>query len=254
MKSLILSITMVASLASLSLADQWVFDPPVEQVAGDSQAWVIPLAKKQVIFFTSQTSYDCLKIQMQYFPLLREVGWAVSEDESAQVRIVDVKRNPDLWQRYGSEKDGLPQFVTVYDGEVIRSLRKGCATPMDQWGVGWLYHGVDERPEPKRERVTADSNGIYPVRGSWWSVEGHWNASKSYVIHHLLTSPNHTRLRPYADQIRRLSRVEAHSLHSDDHERRVNWSSLRGQDRKVSINILSLVKPSRERPYSHCPT
>lgn len=253
MKYLILSILLIISTASRSFADNWVFDPPAEQISGDGQSWVIPRAKKQVIFFTSKVSYDCLKIRHQYFPPLREVGWTVSEDKLAQVRIVDIKRNPDLWRRYGSEKDGVPQFVTVYDGEVLRSLHKGCATPMDQWGVGWLYHGVDERPEPKRERVTADSNGIYPVRGSWWSVEGNWNASRSFVIHHLLTSPNHTRLRPYAERIRKLSRVEAQSLHSDDHENRVRWSALR-TEKKVTVNILSLVRPSSERSSHHCPT
>lgn len=210
--------------------DGWVFG----ELHAKRSSWVLPRASKRVIFFTADWCIECRTIKQNELPKLEKKGWSIGENSSAQIQVVDIDDNPELWRKHGSQPDGLPQFVCVYDGQVVRSLRAGCATPMDAWGIGWTYFGMDERPTPKREPVTADSNGVYPVRGSWWSVEGVWNADRGYVINHLLTSSNHTRLQQYADQIRKLSRVEAHSLHSDDHENRVDWSALRGEKQLVS--------------------
>lgn len=221
--------------ASLQAQD-WVFGDSSELVLSsrDKQSWVLPFEDKRVLFFTADWCVQCQTIKAQQLPKLREAGWSVGESHDATIQVINIDENPELWQKHGSQPDGLPQFVCLYGDQVVRSLRAGCATPMDAWGISWVYKGVDERPEPKREPVTADSNGIYPVRGNWWSVEGVWNADRDYVINHLLTSPNHPTLRPHADRIRKLSRVEAHSLHSDDHEGRVDWAALRGEKKLVS--------------------
>ena len=220
------SLILLLILTSSTFASGWVFDSPskkTEWVLSKSSnlEWVVPVSDRQVLFFTAEWCAACKVIKNIELKALKDAGWRVGEAETDAVRVIDIEKNPNLWKQYGSEEDGLPQFVCIYDGEVIRSLRSGCSTPMDAYGISWTFKGVDERPEPKRLPVTVDNNGEYPIRGNWWSVEGNWNASRREVIKHLLESPNHRELRPYGSMIKRMSRAEAHSLHSDHHEGRV---------------------------------
>jgi len=255
------TITIWLVLASSVLAQDGVLPTSSDWVLPKTEStWVIPQARKEVIFFSAEWCVNCKVIKKEVLPVLIDAGWKVGTSEDSEIRIVDIDKSPELWKQYGSEADGLPQLVCVYDGEVIRALRSGCSTPQDEWGIGWLYKGRDERPEPKRELVTARTSHAYPLRGSWWSVNGDWRATRGEVINHLLTSPTHTleknengdwvesRLMQHRAKIKRMSRAEAQSLHSDHHENRVDWVRLESE------RVTLLQKVQRKVQQQLCPT
>lgn len=153
---------------------------------------------------------------------LQRKGWRVGEQPEDQFQIVDVDAS-DLDERLGI--DAVPAYVKVEDGRIVRQFRRGCSEPLDAWALGRLYTGRDQRPEPKRAPVTAATTGQYPLRGNWWSVDGQWNAIKAVLIAHL-TGGEH-RGKFDRDWLQSLSRAELHSLHSDDHEGRLQRRHVR---------------------------
>lgn len=88
-----------------------------------------------------------------------------------------------------------------------------------------------DNPQPKTAKPSARQG--YPVRGAWWTHPGD-------VYSHLISSHGY-----HPEYVRTLSRAEAESLHSDDHEGRV-----KGNPPKARRNTTMLPLMMR----SYCPT
>ena len=77
--------------------------------------------------------------------------------------------------------------------------------------------GDDETAEGVRE-------GGYPTRTSWWTV-GKKHPEKEGMVTHLSGGPHKKKFD--LAWLETLTRDELHSLHSDDHEKKVNWGYAR---------------------------
>lgn len=99
-----------------------------------------------------------------------------------------------------------------------------------------------------REPTAADrqSRVCYRVRGGWWTVGpiAPGRATIDQVINHLHSAPQHRGKFDLA-WLRSLTIAELHSLHSDDHEGRINWAS---------VQRPQAVAQSRPLQRTNCPT
>lgn len=155
------------------------------------------------------------------FEILKKRGWKVGPESTNHIQIVDRTRpieadiQPIVAQIPAS--DG-PVVVSIEDGAVVRSFKRGCTTPLDQWTFGWLMTGNDDRPvdfDPEPVKVAATGN--YRLRGNHWSIEGDWNPTRESVARHLRTS--HPGSIQAGWTIESWSLEELRSLHDDIHDR-----------------------------------
>lgn len=150
------------------------------------------------------------------FERLRAVGWRVGLGERDHLRIVTADERRDLVEKLALQS--FPAVVAIHNGEVIRSFRSGCTTPLDEYTFEWMRSGVNYRPasEPLLQPTVAWS-GSYPLRGSHWSVDGSYSPSQSQLLRHL-RGANHAHLIPGDWMIESWSYEELRSLHDDLHE------------------------------------
>src|SRR4029079_12262793 len=110
-------------------------------------------------------------------------------------------------------------------GEIVRSFKDGCTTPLDAWTFGWLLKGKNERPKaPIPEPARVDTTNSYRLRGNHWSVDGDWSPSRDTLVSHL-RSPNHAGQLASNWRIEGWSNEELRSLHDDLHERELGATS-----------------------------
>ena len=151
------------------------------------------------------------------FEKLQSVGWKIGEGEDSHIQIIDRESVPELMDLLKAQE--YPAVACVSDGEIVRSFKDGCSTPLDSWTFGWLLKGISERPQGSiSEAARVETTGNYRLRGNHWTVEGDPNPSKQAVINHL-RGPNHVNsVSPYG-AIENWSTEELRSLHDDIHER-----------------------------------
>jgi hypothetical protein len=160
------------------------------------------------------------------FAWLRSGGWRIGPGPENHIQIVDREAIPDLVRKLAPRE--YPAVACIEDGEVVRSFKSGCTTPLDAWMFDWLAKGVNERPAaPVLEAARVESTGSYPLRGNHWSVEGDWNPSREKVIEHL-RGPNHVAYLQASWHIDAWSYEELRSLHDDLHERYGPWDTSAG--------------------------
>jgi len=151
------------------------------------------------------------------FAGMQAVGWKIGEGPENHLQIVDREAVPDFVVQL--EIKEYPTVVCISDGEIVRSFKEGCTTPLDAWTFGFLLKGKDERPPgsiPEAARV--ESTGSYRLRGNHWSVDGDWNPTRATVISHL-RGPNHGSQVAAGYEIEKWSYEELRSLHDDLHEK-----------------------------------
>ena len=151
------------------------------------------------------------------FEAMQSRGWKIGEGPENHVQIVDREAVADLVRQLDIHE--YPTIACVSDGEIVRSFKSGCTTPLDAWTFGFLLKGENERPPgsvPEAARVK--TTGSYPLRGNHWSVDGDWNPSQERVVSHL-RGPNHASQIAASYQIEVWSYEELRSLHDDLHER-----------------------------------
>jgi hypothetical protein len=113
----------------------------------------------------------------------------------------------------------FPTVACISDGEIVRSFKEGCTTPLDAWTFNFLLTGKSLRPRGAvLEAARVASTGSYPLRGNHWSIEGDWNPSKDRLVGHL-RGPNHGHQITASWSIEVWSYEELRSLHDDLHER-----------------------------------
>lgn len=147
---------------------------------------------------------------------LSQAGWRIGDAPDAQIRI---ETSPIVAHFYGiTEK---PAAIYVEGDDIVRRLGEKCGLKRDAFAIGWLYTGQTQVTHQQTQ------TGRYPLRGHWWSVSGDWKPTRQQVIQHLKTSSQHRGEFP-SEWLDTLSYEEAHSLHSDDHEGRVQWEHVPG--------------------------
>jgi hypothetical protein len=74
------------------------------------------------------------------FERLRKVGWRVGLKPDDHLRIVTDDEVRELVTKL--DLKSFPSVVALHDGEVIRSFRSGCTTPLDEYTFEWMRSGV----------------------------------------------------------------------------------------------------------------
>ena len=76
---------------------------------------------KQILFFTMKGCGPCARFKSSEIPSLKKTGWKVSESKDAMIRILDIAKCPDLWNKYKSS-NSVPQFVLVVNGKRVKTM------------------------------------------------------------------------------------------------------------------------------------
>ena len=175
------------------------------------------------------------------FAALRERGWRIGSGPANHIQIVDAGAIPELVERW--QLPEYPAVICVEHGEILRSYKDGCSTPLDPYTFGWLLKGFDERERPPvAEVIAVDTSGQYPLRGNHWSVDGDWSPTQAELVGHL-RGPNHNTLFPQDWPIEGWSTEELRALHDDLHEQNKPMPLLTGDEESVYV----------ARPYYRAP-
>jgi hypothetical protein len=177
----------------------------------------------RVLFITAKGCERCEKELSRLsnpggeFEVMRSLGWKIGDSEDSHIQIVDRDKIPMLVELLKVRE--YPTVACIENGQIVRSFKEGCTTPLDSWTFGWLLKGQNERPQsaiPEAARVATTGN--YRLRGNHWTLEGDPNPSKQAVLNHL-RGPNHGHAAPAYGALETWSYEELRSLHDDLHER-----------------------------------
>ena len=119
----------------------------------------------------------------------------------------------------GEQNDGGASDGGLSDGadQTASTSSQKTAAKSQSKEVPDAGDGDDESAEGVRE-------GGYPTRTSWWTV-GKKHPEKDGMVTHLSGGPHKEKFD--LAWLETLTRDELHSLHSDDHEKKVNWDYAR---------------------------
>lgn len=173
-----------------------------------------------ILYFTQGKGCPpCVREETVEFPVLKKSGWKIGSSRTAShIRVIDIHENPECAESY--KISVTPTFVLVRIGggvytEIGRKTGFVKAKEIGEWSIKLSGSNQSNVRRP------------YPLRGSnWTGPDGvHQLGSREEAIRHLLYDGEHIGkfTRP---QLSKLSLGELRALHSDDHERRVNWSIL----------------------------
>ncbi len=167
------------------------------------------------------------------FAALRATGWRIGPAADNHIQVVhtrDIAPQISAWRL-----TKFPAIVCVDGEEIVRSFSTGCATPLDAYTFGFLYKGVDERPQPPpTDEVTVETTGHYPLRGNHWSVDWNYAPTQEEVAVHL-RGPNHNELFPQEWEIESWSLEELLALHDDLHEQYRPLPLLTGEEESMYV-------------------
>jgi hypothetical protein len=161
------------------------------------------------------------------FDKMKTRGWKIGAGADNHLQIVDRGEIAELIEKL--QVSEFPTVACVGDGEILRSFKSGCTTPLDMWTFGWLAKGADERPPGAvMETARVASTGSYPLRGNHWSIDEDWSPSREKVVSHL-RGPAHGHSILASWKIEDWSIEELRSLHDNLHEREMAYTSRTGQ-------------------------
>lgn len=155
------------------------------------------------------------------FDQLRSRGWKIGTGPDNHIQLVSKSGNidPEIAAVVATLNPSTgPVVLCVENGEIERSFKSGCTTPLDQWTFGWLMTGDDLRPAAsKLLPAEVPTTGHYKLRGNHWSVSGNWNPTHLQVLQHLRS--DHANALKSEWSLESWSIEELRSLHDDVHER-----------------------------------
>ncbi len=196
---------------------------------GSSKVGLLPGRNPRVLFITMKGCSKCeqelarLSLPGGDFESMRTAGWKIGDSAESHIQIIDQETIPDLVEQLNIRE--FPTVACVNKGEIVRSFKAGCSTPLDVWTFGFLLKGKNERPQAAiPEPIKVATTGHYPLRGNHWSVDGDWNPSPTKLAAHL-RSPNHVTQIAANWEIETWSSEELRSLHDDLHEREMGGVS-----------------------------
>jgi|GEM_PF-1543240 len=150
------------------------------------------------------------------FDTLRSAGWKIGEGPENHLQLLE--RSAVVAVAEKLEPREYPILLCIEGGQIVRSFRSGCTTPLDAWTIAWIAKGINERPEaavPEAARV--ESTGHYPLRGNHWSIDDDFSPSRDKVLSHLRTGVHAPQV-PAQYAIESWSYEELLSLHDYLHE------------------------------------
>lgn len=182
-----------------------------------------PGRNPRVMLITDLSSPSCqrelerLRKPAGEFAGMEARGWKIGAGAENHIQIVERDQFPELLKQLGTTE--FPVVACISDGQIVRSFKDGCSTPLDAWTFGWLLKGINERPKaPIPEAIRVATTGSYPLRGNHWTVDGDSNPSKETLVSHL-RSATHVNYLDASWKIEDWSTEELRSLHDDLHER-----------------------------------
>lgn len=226
----------------------------------------------RVVVIMSETCPPCVVAKPKMYAAFGDLSkvteprqWRFGSAMTDDFQVLDAERDKALVDVIANMQGGeleLPAFFKIENGAIVREFKVGCTTPLDQWSLGWLYHGVNNRPAlTPDETATVPTSGHYPLRGGWWSVNGNWRPSKSYLVSHLADASQH---RGKFDRVwlNSLTSAELNSVHSDDHERRLKSQYVNKFDTTVPPQVAkpaakkapAVRRAAPTRRGTYCPT
>lgn len=203
---------------AVSLSDE-------EEIPADatSPANGYPGRNPRVMVITDLSSLQCqrelerLRKPAGEFAGMESRGWKIGSGAENHIQIIERDQVPELLKQLGTTE--FPVVACISDGQIVRSFKDGCSTPLDAWTFGWLLKGVNERPKaPIPEAIRVATTGSYPLRGNHWTVDGDTNPTKETLVSHL-RSATHVNYLDASWKIEDWSTEELRSLHDDLHER-----------------------------------
>ena len=96
----------------------------------------------RVLFITAKGCEQCEKELNRLnkpggeFEVMRLRGWKIGETENNHVQIVDRDEIPLLVELLKVRE--YPTVACIENGQIVRSFKDGCTTPLDSWTFGWL--------------------------------------------------------------------------------------------------------------------
>jgi hypothetical protein len=186
--------------------------PPPRIVPRDPRVLFITAANSEPSF----TELIRLRSPGGAFPAMISRGWKIGPGPENHVQVVDSAAIPEIVRSLNVRE--FPTVACISEGQILRSFKSGCTTPLDAWTFGWLLTGKNERPPasvPEPARVA--STGSYRLRGNHWSVDGDWNPARATVVSHL-RSPSHGYRIASNWRLESWSYEELRSLHDDLHD------------------------------------
>lgn len=204
-----------------SAAREVTSSKPAETESVPPPPKVVP-REPRVLFITEASNQKCLTELARLrkpggdFEAMKSRGWKIGPGPENHVQIVDCQAIPEIVEKLNVRE--FPTVACIEKGEIVRSFKDGCSTPLDSWTFGFLLNGKNERPPASiPEPVRVASTGAYRLRGNHWSIDGDWNPSRVTVLSHL-RGPNHYYRIAGHWKLENWSLEELRSLHDDIHE------------------------------------
>ena len=154
---------------------------PVESTRAESSR-AAPRSTR-ILFITAKDCEQCalelarLRRPGGEFEAMQSRGWKIGESPDNHLQIVDREAVAELVVQLHVRE--YPTVACISNGEIVRSFKDGCSTPLDAWTFGWLLKGESERPQAViPEPIRVKSTGSYRLRGNDWSVEGDWKVRR----------------------------------------------------------------------------
>lgn len=165
--------------------------------------------RRRLLYFASPACELCREFERTELDALRVAGWTVGTTPDKHIQILDITSRPALARRYGIAS--VPALLCVQIASESAELRRWDGRYMfDRWTVNHVYCGDYEFPE-------------YPLREHWWTLNGTTDHPVDVMIAHMDSGFHAEKFDRRWLESRTLE--ELHSLHSDDHELKVEWSS-----------------------------
>ena len=192
-------------------------EPPAPAPAPDPLAVLRTGRPKRLLLILGDDA-ESRRVRDVELASLRRGGWTVGDHE-CHVQVIHIG---------GDEHALLLQHLGVGgNAPVVKLLREGSvsaslSSPFNAWDLAGLYNG-------KKYEQPAGNRSKYPLRASLWS------GCNSYE--HMLSGQHAGKFD--SQWVRSLSWDELQSLHSDDHEGRVNWNYARRYERPRADGVRS---------------
>ena len=155
------------------------------------------------------------------FEKMQSAGWTIGAGAENHLQIVDRDAIPQAIRETASGE--LPT-VCISDGEIVRSFKSGCTTPLDRWTFGFLAKGIDERPPGSIPEAATVRRLVTIHYGAITGRLMRTEPTKDRVISQL-RGPNHGHQIQKKWEIETWSYEEVGSLHDNLHEREMGGVS-----------------------------
>jgi len=174
---------------------------------------------------------------------------SVAIDIQVVARIKDqpnikVPISPDRYRVWHGYHSGIRRAILRTAAEFSKCLDSSGTPPPPNRSIERGQDSSEGVQSTAEEPVVGSiREGGYPTRTSWWTV-GKKHPEKEGMVKHLSGGPHKDKFDLL--WLETLTREELHALHSDDHEKKVNWNYARKPSEIPASEDPSVAKPDAE--------